>query len=372
MSSLLVWREKFQKFYAGYSVYILKVLQFLMGLLLFGMINSNVGFMKTASSVFCTIGLSVICTFLPMIVMTFAASALVIVHFYALSMPIAIVSVLIFLLMYIFYFRFTPGKSWLVLVAVLAFGMKIPFVIPVVFGLLGTPVWIVPAGCGVIGYYMIHFVKVSASALKASGTEGLTQGLLSFSKQVLASPEMWLMVMITAAAILVVNAVRTRSVDHAWKIASVAGAAVCIVAGAAGNLFLDEQISYIVIVLSSALGAVVGIVLEFFFFSVDYSRTETVQFEDDEYYYFVKAVPKIGVSVPEKRVKRITDRQPGRDKNIPARRQAPVPGNMQRPMGAGGPADPAAQNNNTEEILLTRSLSRELGLDQQQNNGGQQ
>lgn len=371
MSSLLVWREKFQKFYANYSIYILKTLQLVMGLLLFWMINSNIGFMKTASSVFCTVGLAVICTFLPPIVMTFAASALVIVHFYALSMPIAIVSVLIFLLMYIFYFRFTPGKSWLVLASVLAFGLKVPFVIPVVFGLLGTPVWIVPAGCGIIGYYMIHFVKVSASALKASGTEGLTQGLLSFSKQVLASKEMWLMVMITAAAILVVNAVRTRSVDHAWKIASVAGAAVCIVAAAAGNLFLDEQVSYMVIVLSSVLGAAIGLVLEFFFFSVDYSRTEHVQFEDDEYYYYVKAVPKLGVSAPEKRVKRITDRPSDAEKNVSVRRQAMAQGNMQQPAGGEFPGGPAAQNN-TEEILLTRSLSRELGLDQQRNNSGQQ
>ena len=55
MSTLLVWREKLQKVYAAYSVYILKGLQFLLGLLLFGLINSNVGFMEIASSVFCTV-----------------------------------------------------------------------------------------------------------------------------------------------------------------------------------------------------------------------------------------------------------------------------------------------------------------------------
>lgn len=357
MSSLLVWKEKLQRLYANYSLYITKALQFLMGLLLFGMINYNIGFMKTASSVFFTIGLAVICTFLPMIIMTLAAAGLVLVHFYALSMPIAIISVLIFLLMYIFYFRFTPGKSWLLLVAVLAFGLKIPFVVPVAFGLLGTPVWIVPAGCGVIAYYMIHFVKLSATALKSSGAEKLTEGLLSFTKQVLANREMWLMVMIVVIGILVVNAVKSRSVDHAWKIASVAGAAVCVVAAAAGNLLLDEKISYVVIILSALLGAAVGFVLEFLFFSVDYSRTENVQFEDDEYYYYVKAVPKIGVSVPDKKVKHITERQT--DGANETGEQAQQPG-----AGFTGPES----ERNTEEILLTRSLSRELGLDQPQQN----
>ena len=45
--------------------------------------------------------------------------------------------------------------------------------------------------------------------------------------------------------------------------------------------------------------------LEFFVFNVDYSRTEHVQFEDDEYYYYVKAVPKNTVTAPQKRVKTI-------------------------------------------------------------------
>ena len=372
MSSLLVWKEKMQRLYANYSLYILKALQLLMGLLLFGMINYNIGFMKTASSVFCTIGLAVICMFLPMIVMTLAAAALVLVHFYALSMPIAVISVLIFLLMYIFYFRFTPGKSWLLLVAVLAFGLRIPFVVPVAFGLLGTPVWIVPAGCGAIAYYMIHFVKVSATALKSSGSDELAQGLISFTKQVLANREMWIMVMIVIIGILLVNALKNRAVDHAWKIASVTGAAVCIVAAAAGNLFLDEKISYVVIILSAVLGVFVGFVLEIVFFSVDYSRTENVQFEDDEYYYYVKAIPKIGVSVPDKRVKHITERKPGRPEDPAGAREGFSSGRGQQ--SADGMGDsPAESERNTEEILLTRSLSKELGLDQnrQNDNNGQ-
>ena len=38
-----------------------------------------------------------------------------------------------------------------------------------------------------------------------------------------------------------------------------------------------------------------------------------MQFEDDEYYYYVKAVPKMMVSVPTKTVKKInTQRRPAR------------------------------------------------------------
>ena len=344
MSTLLVWREKLQEIYAKYSTYILKALQLILGLVLFGLINANIGFMKMASSVFCTVGLAVICTFFPMIIMVTAAAALILVHFYSLSLPIAVVSLIIFLIMYIFYFRFTPKKAWLVLISALAFGLKIPLVVPVVFGLMGTPVWIVPACCGVIAYYMVDFVKDSAAALRSTDADALFNSLMSFTRQVLTSREMWLMAATVVVGILVVNLVRTRAVDHAWKIASAAGAVVCVIVAAAGNIVLDAGISYASAVISAVLGIVVGLVLEFLFFSVDYSRTENIQFEDDEYYYYVKAVPKVGVSAPEKEVKRITGNKPQKQEDHSSDENA---------------------NTNTEDILLTRSLSKELGLDQE-------
>lgn len=39
--------------------------------------------------------------------------------------------------------------------------------------------------------------------------------------------------------------------------------------------------------------------------AVDYSGTEYIQFEDDDYYYYVKAIPKIKVTASDVQVKRI-------------------------------------------------------------------
>lgn len=129
MNNLLVLRERFKQIYVSHSLLVRKGAQFLLALLVFNLINSNIGFMKMASSVLCTVGLAVVCTFLPLAVMTAAATVLIVAHLYTLSMPIAGVAVILFLLMYIFYFRFTPEKSWLILLTVVAFGMKIPLVI---------------------------------------------------------------------------------------------------------------------------------------------------------------------------------------------------------------------------------------------------
>lgn len=39
--------------------------------------------------------------------------------------------------------------------------------------------------------------------------------------------------------------------------------------------------------------------------AVDYSRKEYIQFEDDDYYYYVKAVPKMNIAAPDVKVQKI-------------------------------------------------------------------
>ena len=62
-------------------------------------------------------------------------------------------------------------------------------------------------------------------------------------------------------------------------------------------------------ILSFILSVVILEVLQFFRSVIDYSRVENLQFEDDEYYYYVKAVPKISVSEEDINVKKINVRR---------------------------------------------------------------
>ena len=53
----------------------------------------------------------------------------------------------------------------------------------------------------------------------------------------------------------------------------------------------------------------IAIIIQFLFFNLDYSRTERLQFEDDDYYYYVKAVPKISLVNENVKVKQINARK---------------------------------------------------------------
>ena len=68
-------------------------------------------------------------------------------------------------------------------------------------------------------------------------------------------------------------------------------------------------------IIFSVVSVLIGLVLEFFVYGGDYTRTERLEYEDDEYYYYVKAVPKALVATSERSIKKINAEPPREDKN---------------------------------------------------------
>lgn len=378
MDNLYVLRGEIQQFYAKNSKYINKALQFIVALLTFYMINHNMGFMKLLSNPLITLGLSVICAFLPMIVTVLAAAVLTLVQMTAVSVGIMAVTAVIFLIMFIFYLRFSPKTALVVLLTPLAFMLKIPYVIPIAFGLVGTPVYAVPIIFGTIVFYMTDYLKEAASSLKGEGAAGMISQVTSYAQQVFQNKEMIVSVFAFIIVLLLVYTVRRMAINYAWKTAVAAGAVAGIAIVFAGSMMLGVEVSYLELILGNIAAVIVGLVLEFLFFSVDYSRCESVQYEDDEYYYYVKAVPKIVVSAPEKTVKRINKRGESQETEIidteeirkkNAREQSvrepeeAVPEKRKR-----APKKKSSKiEGNTEHLLLTKVLREELNLDNDDN-----
>ena len=145
------------------------------------------------------------------------------------------------------------------------------------------------------------------SATAITSADGITRQISLFVKTVFQDKTLWITVIAFIISIFVVYTVRRLSVDHAWKIAAASGAVVNIVVIVIGDIVFDIHTSYNMLIIGNIAAVVIGFIMEFFLFSVDYSRTERLQFEDDEYYYYVKAIPKISVTAPEKTVKHIND-----------------------------------------------------------------
>ena len=114
------------------------------------------------------------------------------------------------------------------------------------------------------------------------------------------------------------NLIRTRSFDYAWRIAIIAGGVVYVLMIIAGGFYFRLDIDVVTLIIYTVISVVIGLLLEFFVFGGDYTRTERLEYEDDEYYYYVKAVPKACVTTSERSIKKINgssakDERPAED-----------------------------------------------------------
>ena len=305
MDNIYVIRERIEAVYGKHSKSFNKAFQFILAMITFTMINQNTGFMKSLSSPVISLGLAVVATFLPPAVLVVLATILLLAHTLAASIGIFAVSALIFLIMYIFYIRLAPKMAFVVLLTPIAFALKIPFVLPVACALIYTPVSLVPMGCGTVVYYMMEYLKKISAASKTSGSKAMLAEISTYVQKVFQNKEMWLYIVAFIIGFFIIYTIRRQELDHAWKIGIIAGAIANVVVTAMGSIALGVNTSYGPLIIGNIVAAVAGLVLELFLFSVDYARSERLQFEDDEYYYYVKAIPKAEI-IDAEAVKRLS------------------------------------------------------------------
>ena len=297
------------KYYGKYSRYIDTALRFVLALLVFTYISQHIGFSKVASHPIMSIIMAVICMLLPMKLTVVFATIATLLQIWSVSLGMVFVGLAIFIILYALYFRYSPDKAYILLLMPIAFMFDIPIVIPIVFGLIGTPICILPISAGTVVHYMITYVQTNANLLQSAEEVGVLKQSLGYAQQILVNSEMWCILIAFAITLLLVYGVRRMSVDHAWDIAVVAGVLGNVNVMAYGYIIMDIPISYVSLIVGSIAAVLVSYVVKVFAFSVDYTRTEYLQFEDDEYYYYLKAVPKVSVAMPEKTMKRINERQ---------------------------------------------------------------
>ena len=305
MTNLLVFREQLKKFYSKYELYLTPVLKFLLALMTLVMINSSIGYMGELKKTAVVFVLALMCSFLPMNFIVFVAAAVTLGHLYKFSAECALVALVVFLLLFILYFRFASKDTIAVLLTPLCFMLKIPYVMPIAMGLVGTPFSAVSVASGTVVYYTVSYMIGNASMLGTFEDDGALEKFRYVIDGMLGNKAMYVTLAAFTATLIVVYFIRRLSVDYSWMIAMITGALLDVLVMLFGDLMYNTNLSIAGLIVGSVVSVALAKILEFFVFNVDYSRTEYVQFEDDEYYYYVKAVPKNTVTAPQKRVKTI-------------------------------------------------------------------
>ena len=227
-------------------------------------------------------------------------------NYFSASKEIGISFIIIFIVMYCLYIRFFPKTTWIMMYAPLFFVLKLQYLLPVLAGMIVGPTAIVPMAFGAIFYY---FSMDAADYLKelekSTDPENMLESYKYIFQHLIDNKNLLLTVAVFAVVLVIVYVIYRMSVEYSWYAAIIVGGLFEIILFLIGNVVLEASISVGQILLGSVCAVIIGVIVQFFKTVVDYSRVENTQFEDDEYYYYVKAVPKIVMAKQQKSVRKI-------------------------------------------------------------------
>lgn len=307
MMVLLVLKENLKSLYGRFAVVADALIKFCLSLVIISMLNYNIGFMTELKSMVVTVLIALICAFLPYGAISFLMAAVMLCHIYAISLEIALVTGIFLILVALLYYGFQPGDSYWLLLTPLAFALRIPYAVPLLAGLSGSLISVIPVSCGTVLYYIMAYVKQNAGILTNDASVDITQKYVQLIRTLVSNHTMLIFILVCAVGILVTYLVRTLSIDYAWILAIVLGTVGQLVVIFAGDFMFNMTVSVPEILAGNLVSLAIAGLYHFFVFAVDYSRTEYIQFEDDDYVYYVKAVPKVVVSKPDVKVQRINN-----------------------------------------------------------------
>ena len=160
MMELLVFKERLRRFYGKYSLYIIPLIKFAVGYAAFYLINSNVGFMARLKNPLVPVIMGLVASIVPYGLTAFFAGCLLLAHVVQVSLEIALIIAVFMMAVILLYYGFRPGDGYLLLVTPMLFCFNIPYVIPLLVGLSGSIVSIIPVSGGICIYYIIMYLPI--------------------------------------------------------------------------------------------------------------------------------------------------------------------------------------------------------------------
>lgn len=312
LTGLLEFKEKLKAFYAKGGIYIRYVCNFVLAFLSMFAMSRKIGGNGIISNPLICIALSIVCAFLPVNITVVIVTIYMIINLFTLSLELAMIALGVMVVIYLLYFRFAPKTGFIMILTPILFFLKLPYVVPVVAALTVGMTGIVPAVSGVFIYYIITFAANYSTAISTLDVNNALQNINFIFNNILTNKELVTIVVSFAVVITMIYFIKRLSVNYSAIIAVIAGCVTDALIQIIAFAVLSVNFSIIGMVAGHIAAIIVGLVINFFIMSVDYTATEYVQFEDDDYYYYVKAVPKMSVAKKNVTIKKFNSSKDNR------------------------------------------------------------
>lgn len=320
LENLLMIRQNVIKMYKQYDYIVGPILKFIMIYIIINMFISKISYEGVLTNSILVLFISLIGTVLNEKGILLGTVVLAPCYILTLNPVLAgIVFVFLFLL-YILFMRLFPKESLLIIVTLVAFNLHMENLVPIVVALLGGYVGLIGILFGVLIWFMIPNLA-EAVVITGVGKDALIEAvknLITIKLETVVLDSKMLCIMIIFFVVFnTVYFIRRLAVDYAPYIAIGMGAIMNMIGFSLAILFLKIDISLPIMLVTTVGYVLIAIVVEFFSKVLDYERSEVLNFEDDENYYYVKVVPKIYLTTTKRKVKRVYNGKVNKNSHIP-------------------------------------------------------
>lgn len=337
MEELVKVKNKIRNFIRNFDDIIIPILRLIWSYAVFSVINIHFGYVDLFNRHMVVLLISILCALMPDAFMLFVIGVIMGVNSFSVGIETGLFFIVLFIGMYCVYLRFFPKHLYIILVAFVAMHLAMSGLLPLFIGVIAGIAGIVPAAFGIVLYYYSDVLKDLDTMIKYSSEPDKVESFNYLKDYFKDNKDLLTIIGAFAITIFVTGILYRLSFKYAVYIAIGVGAIMNLISFNIVSKRLHTTVDMNSIFMTTVISLIFVLAFQFCKGFVDYRKTERVQFEDDEYYYYVKAVPKFGEDIDKAARRRTVKRKAGvvlSDKAVQQRSRQ----NGENPAKKGAPA----------------------------------
>ena len=311
MKLLLSIRNRIEDIYYKRPVLTGYIVRFALALAVLMILRANLGFNEILSNFLFVVIFSAVSAFVPIKPLVFILVAYTVVQIFSLSSGVGLFACLLFIVMYFLYFRFSENTGYMILLIPLLYMIRLPIFIPLILAVAAPAGSVVSVVLGYIVYFFLRYIHVNAAVFQGTVENGEVRKLSMVISGVFTYREMWYATGCIILMFFIVYYLKRININRSNEMAMAIGSGIYLIVILICYLIFGNITSQKLLqaVIGCAISCFLAMLVSSIVLPLDYSRTELLEFEDEEYKYYVRAVPKSRISRESVRIKRIYSRK---------------------------------------------------------------
>jgi hypothetical protein len=315
MMTLLILKSKIKTFYEKHYNVVRPLIKFFLVFWSLMLVTENMDYSGALRSYWILFALALFCGIVPDLLSAVVTYAVVGWEIFCAVPAIGGCAVMLIVIYFLLLGRIARGQAYVMLAVPLLSMLKLECVVPIVAALFVAPVMIPAMIFGIILQYIMAGVSEYAnSGVTASEVANSSDIFVPFQyivNYLLHNSMLMVTIVAFGVTFACVYLIRRTAVKNSSAIAIMVGTLMLLGVEFFANIIFDLNMNLLVVTLQALGAMLIAYVFRFFHITLDYHGTRKLQFEDDEYYYYVTAIPKYKVAVVDKTVTRIVPEEAG-------------------------------------------------------------